>query len=58
MQGDQLIPGSCLRLNQSQLQGASNRRADVNFPDWRRVIAAPAEDFSVVIRERSQRTVV
>ena len=58
MQGDQLILAHALRLNQSQLQGASNRRADVNFPDWRLVIAAPAEDFSVVIRERSQRTVV
>ncbi|MFC0351391.1 response regulator [Undibacterium danionis] len=29
-----------------------------NFPDWRLVIAVPADDFSYVIKEKSQRTVV
>ena len=57
MQGDQLILAHALRLNQSGVNSNNSRRADVNFPDWRLVIAAPAEDFSYVIRERSQRTV-
>lgn len=29
-----------------------------NFPDWRLVIAVPADDFSYVIKEKSQRTVM
>lgn len=36
---------------------ADHQSKDVNFPDWRLVIAVPAEDFNYVIKEKSQKTV-
>jgi len=35
---------------------AQHQREDLNFPDWRLVIAVPAEDFNFVIRQKGQRT--
>lgn len=59
VQDQQVILAHALRLNPSKASGAnaSARRADLNFPDWRLVIAVPAEDFNFVIREKSQRTI-
>lgn len=59
VQDQQLILAHALRLNPSKLQGQESldRRSDLNFPEWRLVIAAPAEDFNFVIREKSQRTI-
>ena len=59
VQDQQVILAHALRLNPSKLQGQSalDRRSDLNFPEWRLVIAAPAEDFNFVIREKSQRTI-
>ncbi|MFZ6817084.1 ATP-binding protein [Undibacterium sp. Ji22W] len=35
---------------------ALNQAKDVNFPDWRLVIAVPADDFNYVIKQKGQRT--
>lgn len=35
-----------------------HQQEDVNFPDWRLVIAAPADDFNYVIKQRAQRTLM
>ncbi len=33
-----------------------HQREDLNFPDWRLVIAVPADDFNYVIKQKGQRT--
>ena len=35
---------------------AQRQGSDINFPDWRLVIAVPAEDFNYVIEQKSRRT--